>query len=81
MSIYKSLKSVYEAHGERADGSSFTEEVMECGSDEEAMMLAGVYARRWRTAVAVYQVPAINLSSCSSFNLWPSEMRLVVRLR
>jgi hypothetical protein len=78
----------YEIYGYREDGSIFggvgydTETMPEYEADAEAYDVLEHYARLWTqgTAVRLYRVPAINLSSVSSFDLWPDDMFLITTI-
>jgi hypothetical protein len=45
-----------------------------------AFAMADEYARRWDSAVELYQTPERNLTSTDSFNLWPGQVRLVTTI-
>src|SRR5580693_5230591 len=63
--IVQSKKQVYEIIADCGI------EVIECDTDNEARALAARYAGLWKSDVKLYRVPAINLSSASSFDVWP----------
>lgn len=62
-------QQAYEALGLRPDGSTYTVEVLECQSEDEARGLAQHYADLWRHTVALYRVPFVNTGS----DPWPAE--------
>jgi hypothetical protein len=56
-------KQAYEVEGIRSDETTFTVEVLECLSEDEAKGLAQHYADLWRRAVKLYRAPFVNTSS------------------
>jgi hypothetical protein len=77
--------SAYEIHGIREDGTIFGEVGFERQgatqpeADAAAYVVAEEYAAKWAQAgcLRLYRTPEPNMTSVSSFNLWPDEMQLV----
>jgi len=75
--------AAYEVHGIREDGSIFGEVGFERNRRRDAWAIARYYFNLWTQAaeVRLYRTPEANLSSVSSFNLWPGRVQLVGRFR
>jgi hypothetical protein len=67
----------YEIYGIEPDGRVFSCVDMDCADDDQAIRIAREYASDWKAMVRLYETPDLNLSSASSFDLWPGQMRLV----
>ena len=59
-SAHTSAKQAYEVEGIRSDETTFTVEVLECRSEDEAKGLAQHYADLWRRTVSVKDQPLPN---------------------
>ena len=69
--------AAYEVEGLRSDETTFTVEVLECRSEDEAKGLAQHYADLWRCSVKLYRVPFVNTSS----DPWAAEqMHFICRI-
>jgi len=53
---------------------------LEVSSDQEAIAIAAQYAQRWSARVQLYRTPALNMSSTSSFDRWPGQLKLISEL-
>jgi hypothetical protein len=71
--------AVYEVEGLRDDGDAFTIEIMQRASDADAITLARQFGLQWSSAVRLYRVPAVNLTSCASRDFWP-DMPLILEI-
>ncbi len=80
--------SAYEAYGIRDDSSCFGVVGFEREADEQekadgqACAVAEYYAKLWKQAAAIrlYRLPQANMSSVSSFNLWPGQVLLIAEI-
>jgi hypothetical protein len=78
----------YEVHGIREDGSTFgsvgfeNDRSPEYEADAEAYSIAEHYAKLWTQAASVklYKTPHANMSSVSSFDLWPGKVALITEI-
>jgi hypothetical protein len=70
-----------EIYGVEPEGRIFGCVVMDCADDDHAIRIAGEHFVIWKATVKLYETPDINLSSVSSFDMWPDQMRLVKELR
>jgi hypothetical protein len=78
----------YEIHAIREDGSIFaivaaeSKKSPEYEADAEAYSISDEYAKRWTQAaeVRLYRTPHTNVSSVSSFDLWPGQVHLITTI-
>ena len=70
-------KQAYEVEGIRSDEITFTVEVFDCWSEDEAKGLAQHYADLWRCTVKLHRVPFVNMGS----DPWAAEqMHFICRI-
>jgi hypothetical protein len=70
---------VYEAEAHSEDGSPIEIQIIECGDDAAALVLAEQLGRCRLLPIRLYKLPALNSTSCHSLDFWP-DMKVIAHI-